>query len=70
MPRWGRSLWPNPTSAELDERIAIIDDNLTLWTVCPYSGGNGERSSDRVGKQKQELETLNQSDALTRTAGP
>lgn len=59
---------PNSTLAELDERIAIIEDNLRdlVEQAAAYSGGNDEdRSSDRIAEQQQELDALKmQRDAL------
>ena len=58
----------NATRAELDERIAIIEDNLRdlVEQAAAYSGGNDEeRASDRIAEQQQELDTLKQQrDAL------
>lgn len=58
----------NSTPAELDERIAIIEDNLRdlVEQAAAYSGGNDEdRSSDRIAEQQQELDALKmQRDAL------
>ena len=58
----------NATLAELDERIAIIEDNLRdlVEQAAAYSGGNDEeRASDRIAEQQQELDTLKQQrDAL------
>jgi len=58
----------SPTLAELDERIAIIEDNLRdlVEQAAAYSGGNDEeRSSDRIAAQQQELDELKkQRDAL------
>ena len=59
---------PNSTPAKLDERIAIIEDNLRdlVEQAAAYSGGNDEdRSSDRIAEQQQELDALKmQRDAL------
>ena len=56
------------TLAELDERIAIIEDNLRdlVEQAAAYSGGNDEeRSADRIAEQQQELDDLKkQRDAL------
>ena len=56
------------TLAELDERIAIIEDNLRdlVEQAAAYSGSNDEeRSSDRIAEQQQELDDLKkQRDAL------
>jgi uncharacterized coiled-coil protein SlyX len=52
---------PNPTLAEVEERIAIIEDNLRdlVEQAAAYSGGNDEdRSSDRIAEQQQELDAL------------
>ena len=58
----------NATLAELDERIAIIEDNLRdmVEQAAAYSGGNDEeRASDRIAEQQQELDALKQQrDAL------
>lgn len=58
----------NATLAELDERIAIIEDNLRdlVEQAAAYSGGNDEeRASDRIAEQQQELDALKlQRDAL------
>jgi len=58
----------NATLAELDERIAIIEDNLRdlVEQAATYSGGNDEeRASDRIAEQQQELDALKQQrDAL------
>ena len=58
----------NATRAELDERIAIIEDNLRdlVEQAAAYSGGNDEeRASDRIAEQQQELDALKQQrDAL------
>ncbi|MDH7971593.1 hypothetical protein QH494_05315 [Sphingomonas sp. AR_OL41] len=51
----------NATRAQLDERIAIIEDNLRdlVEQAAAYSGGNDEeRSSDRIAAQQQELDAL------------
>jgi uncharacterized coiled-coil protein SlyX len=56
------------TLAELDERIAIIEDNLRdlVEQAAAYSGSNDEeRSSDRIAEQQRELDDLKkQRDAL------
>jgi uncharacterized small protein (DUF1192 family) len=56
------------TLAELDERIAIIEDNLRdlVEQAAAYSGGNDEeRASDRIAAQQEELDGLKkQRDAL------
>lgn len=47
--------------ATLDERIAIIEDNLRdlVEQAAAYSGGNDEdRSSDRIAGQLQELDAF------------
>ena len=58
----------NSTLAELNERIAIIEDNLRdlVEQAAAYSGGSDEeRASDRIAEQQQELDTLKkQRDAL------
>ena len=57
------------TLAELDERIAIIEDNLRdlVEQAAAYSGSNDEeRSADRIAEQQQELDDLKkQRDALS-----
>ncbi|GAA0315874.1 hypothetical protein GCM10009087_27960 [Sphingomonas oligophenolica] len=59
----------NATLAELDKRIAIIEDNLRdlVEQAAAYSGSNHEeRSSDRIAEQQQELDSLKkQRDALS-----
>ena len=56
------------TRADLDERIAIIEDNLRdlVEQAAAYSGSNDEeRSSDRIAEQQRELDDLKkQRDAL------
>lgn len=58
----------NSTPTELDERIAILEDNLRdlVEQAAAYSGGNDEeRSSDRIAEQQEELDALKkQRDAL------
>ena len=58
----------NSTLTELNERIAIIEDNLRdlVEQAAAYSGGNDEeRSSNRIAEQQQELDALKkQRDAL------
>jgi BMFP domain-containing protein YqiC len=51
----------NPTLAELEERIAILEDNLRDLTeqAAAYSGaGDEDRSSDRIGELEQQLAAL------------
>jgi len=51
----------NSTPTELDERIAILEDNLRdlVEQAAAYSGGNDEeRSADRIAEQQQELDAL------------
>ncbi len=51
----------NPTLAEVEERIAVLEGNLRDLTeeAAAYSGaGDEERSSDRISELEQELETL------------
>lgn len=51
----------NPTSLELDQRIADIEENLRtlIEEAAAYSGGNDEeRSSDRISQQQAELDAL------------
>ena len=59
---------PNATPAELDERIAILEDNLRdlVEQAAAYSGGGDEeRSADRIAEQQEELDALKkQRDAL------
>lgn len=58
----------NPALAELEERIAIAEDNLrdAIEQDAAYSGaGDEERSSDRIAELEQQLEALKkQRDAL------
>ena len=58
----------NATLAELDERIAILEDNLRdlVEQAAAYSGGGDEeRSADRIAEQQEELDALKkQRDAL------
>jgi len=58
----------NATRAELDERIAILEDNLRdlVEQAAAYSGGNDEeRTSERIAEEQQELDALKkQRDAL------
>ncbi len=58
----------NATRAELEERIAILEDNLRdlVEQAAAYSGSNDEeRSSDRIAEQQEELDALKkQRDAL------
>lgn len=51
----------NFTLAELDARIAALEDNLRdlVEQAAAYSGSNDEdRSSDRIAGQQQELDAL------------
>lgn len=51
----------NATPAELDERIAILEDNLRdlVEQAAAYSGGGDEeRSADRIAEQQEELDAL------------
>ena len=51
----------NATPAELDERIAILEDNLgdLVEQAAAYSGGGDEeRSADRIAEQQEELDAL------------
>ena len=51
----------NPTLAELEDRIAILEDNLHDLTeqAAAYSGaGDEDRSSDRIAEIEQQLEVL------------
>ncbi|HEY1313469.1 MAG TPA: hypothetical protein VGE92_06320 [Steroidobacteraceae bacterium] len=54
--------------SELDDRIAILRDNIRqlIEQAAAYSGAEDEdRSADRIAQQTQELETLiKQRDAL------
>ena len=52
---------PRPTRAELDDRIAILEDNLRdlLEQAAAYSGGNDEeRASGRIAEHQDELNAL------------
>jgi len=59
----------DPTLTEIEERIAILEDNLRdlLEQSAAYSGaGDEERSSDRIAEFEQQLEALKkQRDALS-----
>ena len=59
----------DPTLTEIEERIAVIEDNLRdlLEQGAAYSGaGDEERSSDRIADFEQQLEALKkQRDALS-----
>ena len=51
----------NPTLAEVEDRIAILEDNLRDLTeqAAAYSGaGDEDRSSDRIAELEQQLEAL------------
>lgn len=51
----------NPTLAELEDRIAILEDNLRDLTeqAAAYSGaGDEDRSSDRIAELEQQLAAL------------
>lgn len=51
----------NPTLAEVEERIAVLEDNLRDLTeqAAAYSGaGDEDRSSDRIAELEQQLDTL------------
>jgi hypothetical protein len=51
----------DPARTDLDERIAVIEDNLRdlLEQGAAYSGaGDEERSSDRIADFEQQLEAL------------
>ena len=58
----------NPTLTEIEERIAIVEDNLRdlVEQGAAYSGaGDEDRSADRIAEFEQQLETLKQQrDAL------
>jgi hypothetical protein len=58
----------DPTRTDIEERIAIIEDNLRdlLEQGAAYSGaGDEDRSSDRIAEFEQQLEALKkQRDAL------
>ena len=52
-----------PTRAEVEERIAILEDNLRDLTeqAAAYSGANDEDlASDRIAEIEQQLESLKQ----------
>jgi hypothetical protein len=52
---------PNPTLAQIDERIALIEDNLRdlVEEAAAYSGaGDDELSASRIAEQEQALEAL------------
>ncbi len=59
----------NPTLAEVEDRIAILEDNLRDLTeqAAAYSGaGDEDRSSDRIAELEQQLAALKkQRDQLT-----
>lgn len=59
----------DPARTDLDERIAVIEDNLRdlLEQGAAYSGaGDEERSADRIAEFEQQLEALKkQRDALS-----
>jgi len=51
----------DPTVAEIEERIAIAEDNLRdlLEQGAAYSGaGDEDRSSDRIAELERQLEDL------------
>jgi O-acetylhomoserine/O-acetylserine sulfhydrylase-like pyridoxal-dependent enzyme len=51
----------NPTPAELDERIAVLEDNLRdlIEQGAAYSGaGDEDRSADRIAELEQQIEAL------------
>jgi len=59
----------NPPLTDLEERIAILEDNLRdlIEQGAAYSGaGDEDRSADRIAELEQQLEALKkQRDALT-----
>jgi septal ring factor EnvC (AmiA/AmiB activator) len=51
----------NPALAEVEDQIAILEDNLRDLTeqAAAYSGaGDEDRSSDRIAELEQQLEAL------------
>ena len=58
----------NLSPAELDDRIAVLRDNIRqlIEQAAGYSGAEDEdRNADRIAQQTEELERLNkQRDAL------
>ena len=58
----------SPSLSELEQRIAIVRDNIRqlIEQAAGYSGAEDEdRNADRIAQQTQELERLNkQRDAL------
>ena len=58
------------SAAELDDRIAILRDNirqLVEQAAAAAGGANEERASDRIAEQSAELEKLTkQRDALNK----
>jgi hypothetical protein len=53
----------NPSLAEVDDRIAVLEDNLHNLTeqAAAYSGaGDEDRSADRIAELEQQLEVLKQ----------
>jgi septal ring factor EnvC (AmiA/AmiB activator) len=51
----------DPTLAQVEEQIAILEDNLRDLTeqAAAYSGaGDEDRSSDRIGELEQQLAAL------------
>jgi len=51
----------NPTLAEVEDQIALLEDNLHTLTeqAAAYSGaGDEDRSSDRIAELEQQLEAL------------
>ena len=52
---------PSPSLAELDERIAIVRDNIRqlVEQAAAFSGAEDEeRNADRIAQQNEELERL------------
>ncbi len=51
----------SPTLAEVEERIAVLEDNLHTLTeqAAAYSGaGDEDRSAERIAEVEQQLEAL------------
>jgi hypothetical protein len=49
-----------PTITELDERIAMIRQNINelVEQAAAYSGAEDDRTADRIAQQEQELARL------------
>ncbi len=51
----------SPTLAEVEDRIAVLEDNLHTLTeqAAAYSGaGDEDRSAERIAEVEQQLEAL------------